>query len=364
MKAVLEESPTMGSLDLIRQLPMAVAVMDLEGQYLSVNSAFAFAAGRKSSELLGQIHGDLFGDFPKGWEEICETLLRTGTSVKGEEHDFVKPNGQTEQLRWELHPWRANGGAVTGLIIVLEIITRRNQFEALARRSIKNETVAQLCDSVGTSLRNFLTVLEGNAEQVIALKNSEPEDKSLLAAEERLRQGIVQGYRMSEGLAELGRNRALEPRLTDLSEFLGEIVFSMRSSVPRNIQVAFVPKEGNWHCSIDQEQLKRTVLALAENCVEAMPDGGNLTVSLVQCNERHLCFCIADTGVGMPEEDIQKAVEPFFSTKGRGLFRGLGLSVAYGFITHSNGEMRILSAPGSGTRVYITLPFSDWSWKG
>lgn len=358
-------NPALGaSLEVIHQLPVALAVLDLETRYLNASRPFAHALGRKVHDLIGRRHADLNCGLPTGWDEICETTLRTGTCAKGEEAHFIKPDGNPEWIRWEVHPWRTKEGDVAGIFLVLEVVTRRMQFEALARRSMKNETIAQLCGRLGTNIKNLMTILEGYAMGVISADAADRAEAPHIAADAGLHQGIHRGFRLSESLTSLGRNRALEPRLTDLRDLLGEAVASIRASAPKNVRIAFLPREGIWHCFVDQTQLMNTLYALAENSIEAMSDGGDLTIALVRNDERQLTFSITDTGVGMSEATLKQAIEPFFSTKTGGWSNGLGLSLAYGFITHSNGELKIVSAPHAGTRVSISLPFHDWSWQG
>ena len=112
----------------------------------------------------------------------------------------------------------------------------------------------------------------------------------------------------------------------------------------------------------DRAQLASAVLNVAVNARDAMPDGGTLRLATERLHREEgdqIAICVTDTGTGMDEETIARAMEPFFTTKGAGKGTGLGLSQVYGFATQSGGDLHIVSTPGEGTTVTILLPCSD-----
>jgi signal transduction histidine kinase len=119
----------------------------------------------------------------------------------------------------------------------------------------------------------------------------------------------------------------------------------------------------------DANQVEMAVLNLAVNARDAMPNGGELTISAARASVRGKCrsrlthghyvrIAIADTGVGMDEATLARAIEPFFSTKGIGKGTGLGLSMAHGLASQLKGGLTIESQPGAGTTVELWLPIS------
>jgi two-component system, NtrC family, sensor kinase len=105
----------------------------------------------------------------------------------------------------------------------------------------------------------------------------------------------------------------------------------------------------------DQNQIQQVILALIMNAIEAMPDGGTLTISF-SFADQHASLDVTDTGVGIAPEDLQKIYEPFFTTKDSGAGVGLGLSIVYGIVKHHHGDITVRSALGKGSSFLVRLP--------
>ncbi len=105
--------------------------------------------------------------------------------------------------------------------------------------------------------------------------------------------------------------------------------------------------------ALDGARLKQVLLNLLNNSIEAMPDGGQLTIE-VESTAKKMLVSIVDTGIGIPAEQIPYIFEPFFTSKGQGT--GLGLAISYNIISDRGGEINIDSEVGSGTSVVVSLP--------
>ena len=108
----------------------------------------------------------------------------------------------------------------------------------------------------------------------------------------------------------------------------------------------------------DEGQLQQAVIALATNAIDAMPDGGTLTLRARNFGRRVLIEVI-DTGIGIPPENLTKIFDPFFTTKDVGHGTGLGLAVCYGILSEHGGRLDVRSSRGTGTTFTIALPISE-----
>jgi two-component system NtrC family sensor kinase len=122
-------------------------------------------------------------------------------------------------------------------------------------------------------------------------------------------------------------------------------------------QAIYPPGETSFLC--DENQIQQALVALFVNAVEAMPEGGNLRVE-IQFDEKNdmVLMKIQDTGIGIPEEDVLRVFEPFFSTKRNGQGVGLGLSVVYGIVDRHGGRISVESKVGKGTTFTLGFPRS------
>ena len=143
----------------------------------------------------------------------------------------------------------------------------------------------------------------------------------------------------------------------------------VRRTMGPEIKVEFVAACGLWKTLIDPNQLENALLNLCINARDAMVGGGTLTVETGNCRldeaaagmrdlppGHYVTLCVSDNGVGMAPEIVERAFEPFFTTKPLGQGTGLGLSMTYGFVRQSGGQVRIHSEPGRGATVCLYLP--------
>ena len=112
--------------------------------------------------------------------------------------------------------------------------------------------------------------------------------------------------------------------------------------------------------SADEGQLQQAVVALATNAIDAMPDGGTLTLRALRRGPVVLIE-VSDTGIGIPPENLTKIFDPFFTTKDVGHGTGLGLAVCYGILSEHGGRLDVRSSAGSGTTFTITMPVASVS---
>ena len=257
----------------------------------------------------------------------------------------------------------ADGGRIS---LTLEV-TERKVIEEQLQQAQKMEAVGQLTGGVAHDFNNMLTVIMGNAE--ILLEQIGEDDAARQAADTIMRAAEGSADLTSRLLA-FARRTPLRPVRLDVLRFVVRIEGLLRRTLGEDVDIQMIPEPGLWEVMIDPSQLEQAILNLSVNARDAMPSGGKLTIDVenVTLDETYaaanqdaragefVAVSISDTGIGMSQETVQHAFEPFFTSKETGKGTGLGLSMVYGFVRQSGGHVKIYSEVRRGTTVRMYLP--------
>lgn len=254
-----------------------------------------------------------------------------------------------------------------GFAKITRDLTERRNAEERMRQAQKMEAIGQLTGGVAHDFNNILTVISGNLETVLRhLPNGAANlERSANAA---LR-GALRAGALTQQLLAFARRQALEPKIVTLNDLVATMSQILRRTLGENILVETRLANELWAVFVDGNQLENTILNLAINSRDAMPDGGRLTIETANVYLDHLSaakfdvppgqyvgLSVCDTGTGMTPETMSKAFDPFFTTKELGQGTGLGLSQVYGFVRQSGGYVAIESQVDLGTTLKIYLP--------
>jgi signal transduction histidine kinase len=235
--------------------------------------------------------------------------------------------------------------------------------QAALHQAQKMEAIGQLTGGVAHDFNNVLQIIGGNLQLVKLMgglnENSRGRVDAALA-------GVERGGRLAAHLLAFARRQPLQAVVIDPSVVLGDMEEMLRRVLGPQARIETDVVPGVWSTAVDPSQLHNVILNLAINARDAMPHGGTLTLrarniasgspDLAEVGQgEYVMIEVADTGKGMPADVLQRAFEPFFTTKPTGQGTGLGLSMAYGFVKQSGGEIVLRSVPGTGTSVRIFL---------
>ncbi|MGI4850092.1 MAG: response regulator, partial [Janthinobacterium lividum] len=187
---------------------------------------------------------------------------------------------------------------------------------------------------------------------------------------ENAMRAVERGSKLSMQLLAFGRRHPQQPGVVNLRKMLSNMDDLLKQGVGESVEIRAVVAEDLWNTMVDPNQLESVILNLAINARDAMEDSGKLTLEMMNqvLTEKHVVarldvppgeyvlLAVSDTGSGMTPEVLERAFEPFFTTKPEGQGTGLGLSMAYGFVKQSGGDIRIYSEPGQGTTFRLYLP--------
>ncbi|MCJ2054107.1 ATP-binding protein [Methylobacterium sp. J-070] len=240
--------------------------------------------------------------------------------------------------------------------------------EEALRQSQKMEAVGQLTGGLAHDFNNLLTGISGSLE-LLQTRMSQGRltelDRYINAAQGASKRAAALTHR----LLAFSRRQTLDPKPTDVNRLIAGMEELIRRTIGPEITLEVVGASGLWSALVDPSQLENALLNLCINARDAMPNGGRITIETANkwlddraAKERdlepgqYLSLCVTDTGTGMPPDVIAKAFEPFFTTKPIGQGTGLGLSMIYGFVRQSGGQVRIYSEVGDGTTMCLYLP--------
>jgi PAS domain S-box-containing protein len=352
-------------------VPEAMIVIDANGSVTSFSAAAAQLFGYRPEEVVGQNVKMLMPAPYRGeHDRYIGHYLRTGEAriigygrvVKG-----LTKDGAIFPMELAVGEARSDGQRIfTGFI---RDLTSRQKMEEELRQSQKMEAIGQLTGGLAHDFNNLLTVITGNLEMLeMSLKDSN--QRELLKDAQDAAQD---GAKLTGQLLAFGRRQPLNPKPTDLAPLISNFSELLRRSLGESIELHIrVTGSGNL-CVVDAPQLQNALLNLAINARDAMPRGGKLTIDISRTRldvdyaqmypdirtGRYVLVAVTDTGSGMSEEVRQRAFEPFFTTKPTGAGTGLGLSMVYGFVKQSGGNIQIYSELGQGTSVRIFLPLAE-----
>lgn len=243
----------------------------------------------------------------------------------------------------------------------------RAKAEEALRQAQKMESLGQLTGGIAHDFNNLLAVILGN---LALLRKRGGLDERSTRLIERAIQGAERGAALTQRLLAFARRQDLSPRSVDVPDLVADMTNLLRRSLGPEVGIATTFPAAVPPVRVDPNQLELALLNLAVNARDAMPNGGNLTISAEPrtvetastdglVSGRYVAIAVSDTGTGMDEATLARATEPFFTTKGVGKGTGLGLSMVHGLAVQSGGALRIASRPGRGTTAEIWLPVGD-----
>jgi signal transduction histidine kinase len=236
--------------------------------------------------------------------------------------------------------------------------------EAALRQAQKMEAVGALAGGVAHDFNNLLGIIVGNLELIGETVSHNPELTELV--QDALKASL-RGASLTHQLLAYARKQPLSPQIVSAKKLIADLADLLKRTLGEKIVVETDLPEGLWKVRVDANLLDTALLNLALNARHAMPDGGSLTfaarnVRLADDRSRpadlsdYVLLSVTDTGVGMTPAILDRALDPFFTTRPVGVGTGLGLSMVDGFVKQSNGHVEIESEPGRGTTVKLHFP--------
>jgi PAS domain S-box-containing protein len=232
-------------------------------------------------------------------------------------------------------------------------IAKNSQLEKSLTQAKRLEVLGLLAGGIAHDFNNVLAAVSGSLH---LLKRTAKDDRSQTLVDRGLR-GVDRATRLVRQLMGFARTQALEVKTVDLSQELQNCIELLQLSAGPQVRVSVTPSS-SCLVLVDANQFEVALINLVINARDAMPQGGEIVISVDATQVGRAAICIRDTGCGMPPDVLARAREPFFTTKPLGQGTGLGLAMVNAFAQQSGGTLELESQPGNGCSITIVLPRS------
>lgn len=349
----------------------AFLIADRNGIWLAASPAWERILGWPLDQLVGRGVAHLVHpDDVENTNREREFIFSGGTSVRFQNR-YRTRDGDYRWVSWTgVSQDNVLYGVARDVTELRETARQLAQTQEALVQSQKLEAMGKVTGGVAHDFNNLLTPILGGLDLI--RRKGLPDART-----ERLVDGALQAAERARTLVQrllaFARRQPLQVMAVDLAALIDGLRELIESMAGPRVRLSIEMAPALPHVSADATQLEMALLNLSVNARDAMPDGGALSISAAPVRLSgegdsdgdglsagdYIRLTVADTGIGMAPQVIERAIEPFFSTKGVGHGTGLGLSMVHGLMGQLGGAVRIESAPGKGTRVHLWLPAAD-----
>jgi len=333
---------------LVMNMPIGLIATDAGGRLNAFNQTAEEILKRTAREVLGKPAEEIL---PGGCGELFRTLAAERRLIE-REIDCTVAEGRTIPLSVIATTLREEDGAFVGHVILFRDMTEIRRLEEEVARSRRLASLGSLAAGVAHEIRNPLSSIKGFATWFRERYRDNPEDRE--TAEVMIRE-VDRLNRVITQLLEFARPLTMDRVPTPLPAVIRHALKMVEGEAHRkgvSLKTDLSAEIGE--IPLDADRMTQVFLNLYLNAIAAMDAGGILRVSLVRRDEQTVRITVADTGIGIPKEDLPRVFDPYFTTRSSGT--GLGLAIVHKIVEAHGGEVHLESEPGQGTTAVILLP--------
>ncbi|MEN8136352.1 MAG: PAS domain S-box protein [Thermodesulfobacteriota bacterium] len=349
----------------LKSIADGVITVDIQGRVFLVNDTAQvltgwqqeYAVGRELSEILRLQDARDRRQTIDPIEDVLHSRTREESGIRA---ILVAKDGWERHVSYSVSPIHDRRGDIIGVVLVFQDITEKLKVEAESVRLQKLESVGLLAGGVAHDFNNILTAIMNNLTLARLAKDSR---EKLLEKIDATEEAVLKAKELTGQLLTLAKGGAPVKEMIAIGDLVKDCVeFILRGS---NVGSDIAIGEGLWSVEVDGSQMHQVISNLVINADQAMPDGGIVSISLVNCTVgpddselvkagRYVKITVRDQGQGISADFIAKIFDPYFTTKPEG--SGLGLATVYSIISKHGGYVFVDSGEGRGTEFTIYLP--------
>jgi len=366
----------------VEHSPAFIAMFDREMNYIAASRRYLIDYRLGEQDLTGRSHYEILPEIPNRWKEIHQRCLQ-GAVEKADEDPFIREDGTTDWVRWEMRPWYEDSGKIGGIIPFSEVVTQYKQAQDQLRllnleleqrvmertmeisqaNRAKDEFLANMSHELRTPLNTVLGLSESLLEQRRGPLNEKQIQSIQLIASSgqhllRLINDILEVSKIEAGKLQL---HPAEISVKDVCE--SSLSFIREFAIQRLISVDFTNDESASTLYADPQRLKQILINLLTNAVKFTPERGRVSLDVYANAEKdQISFAVSDTGIGIAHEDLKKLFTPFIqldsSLSRQYAGTGLGLALVQKLTDMHGGSVFVESEVGKGSRFIVALPLN------
>ena len=328
------------------------------GIIIDVNQRFYEMFGYDDNEIIGR---DALDFIAPGVRTLSKEMI---AAQNGETYETMglKKDGTTFPI--EVHPRELHLRGRNIRISVIRDLTEQKNMEEEVLKSKNLQSVGTLAGGIAHDFNNLLMAIVGNISLAKMSVSQDGKITEFLNEAERI---AFMGKNLTQQLLTFSRSGDPVRKIVFIGTMLRDVTDKILGSSP--IRPRYIIPMDLFPVEVDEDQMKQVIRNMVMNAKEAMPSGGTIVISCENVNitpqnklplikEDHVKISIRDEGIGIPEENMSKIFDPYFTTKGMGSQKGvgLGLAICYSIVRNHNGYILVDSVPGKGTTFQIYLP--------
>ncbi|MEA3468948.1 MAG: PAS domain S-box protein [Thermodesulfobacteriota bacterium] len=351
----------------LRSIGDGVITTDMEGRVVFINKVAEELCGWTNEEAVGEASSKIFNIINEKTGQKCaspvQRIIELGRIIGLANHTMlISKDGSRRGIADSGAPIRDKESKIVGVVLVFRDITHERKMEEELLKVRKLESVGVLAGGIAHDFNNILSAILGNIE--LATYRVAKEDSRTTSLLSNARKATVRAAKLTGQLLTFSKGGDPLKEITSLPELISEAAgFVLHGS-----QVAsdFIYPEDLWMVDVDSGQIGQVIQNITLNAKHAMPQGGTIIIKCANVEDPasesllsvdkgdYVRINIQDTGVGIPQEVIDKIFDPYFTTKQEG--SGLGLAICHSIINKHDGYLTVFSTPGKGTTFTLYLP--------
>ena len=340
------------------QAAVGVVVVELStGKYLEVNERVCQILGFTKDDLLGRTFTSLTHPDDLPFDLDNQRKLTAGEVTQfSREKRYLHKNGEPVWVNIHVKAIHQEGRRADCAVTVMEDLTDRKRLERSLGQAQRMDSLGSLAGGVAHDMNNILGAVMGLASSI---RITARDNMELAEDMDAMVKACERGRNLVRGLLDFARQDLPESKVFSLNTVVNELTSLVRRSIPAGIQLVTNLQPDLARVNGDPGALARALMNLCSNSIDAMQGYGRLTIGTRNVGTHTVEVSVEDTGCGMTKEILDKALDPFFTTKQKGKGTGLGLPIVYGAVKAHRGQLELDSTPGKGTRIVARLPASE-----